>query len=155
MQNEYYSFWKPLLIILKGLILKRNSCFANQNMQSMMCKQYKNYCLQVFLYLILGLPRNWKENEIYVKALSLCFTSTHPLCKNQSLKLVSKLRTQFPRGSIFGRKRFPLSRNTPFPVWSAESQMGVFLKPSKQPQFLCCYLKFELRSVALGKYLVI
>lgn len=137
--------------------MKRNSCFANQgNMQSIMCKQYKNYCLQVFLYLILGLPRNWKEeNEIYVRAPSLCFTSTHPLCKNRSLKLVSKLRTQFPRGSIFGRRRFPLSRNTPFPVWSAESQMGVFLKPSKQPQLLCCYLKFELRSLALGKYLVI
>lgn len=76
---------------------------------------------------------------------------TRSLCKHQSLMLVSKLRTQFPRGSIFGRRRFPLSRNTPFPVRSAETQMGVFPKPSKQSQFLCCYLKFELRSVALEK----
>ena len=143
--------------MLKALILQRKSCFANQgNMQSIMCKQYKNYCLQVFLYLIRGLPRNQKEeNEIHEKAPSLCFTSTHPHCKHQSLKLVSKLRIQFPRGSIFGRRRFPLSRNTPFPVWSAESQMGVFVQPSKQPQLFCSYLKFELRSVGLEKYLVI
>lgn len=81
-----------------------------RNMQSIMCKQHENVCLQVFLYLTLGLPRKWKEeNEISAVVPSLCFTPTHPLCKHQSLKLVSKLRTQFPRGSIFGRRRFPLS----------------------------------------------
>lgn len=45
-----------------------------------MYKQYENDRLQVFLDLILRLPRKWKEeNEIYVAAPSLCFTSTHPL----------------------------------------------------------------------------
>lgn len=57
-------------------------------------KTIKKYCLQVFLYLILGLSRKWKEeNQIYIADSYLCFTSTHPLCKHQSLKLVSKLRT--------------------------------------------------------------
>lgn len=121
-----------------------------------MCKQYDNDCLQVFLGLILRIAKKMERRKwtLWV-APSLCFTSTHLLCKHQSLKLVSKLRTQFPRGSKFGRRRFPLSWNTPFPVHSAETQMGVFLKPNKQPQFLCCYLKFELRSVALEKALVI
>ena len=70
---------KVISYILKGLILKRNSCFVNQgNIKPIVGKQYKNYCLQVFLSIILGLPRTWKEeNEIYVKAPSLCFPATH------------------------------------------------------------------------------
>lgn len=108
------------IIILKALILKEKFVLPTLEAYSVLCTNNTKIIVHRLFVFSFKITKETERKWIICSHPSLCFTSIHPLYKHQSLKLVSKLRS-FPEVLYLGERRFPLSRNTPFPVHSTET----------------------------------